>query len=1372
MTWKTENMEKAEKLRPAQSFPSLCHSPRNNPVHRAVLLGKAVSVSELIARYQSILDCERNMTKQEHPKLMERRYPSQTNATPMGKNYALSPSHPSNMCPNKSMEGLPIPNISAPTRNLKGLLTSSDTPKVTPRCKSLHCAPLKTPPPKGLLRKREADASPMTTIQPLSMEPRPRKDPSFLSSLQNFQRKAEQSPATIKWKESSAKEGKLLRDRPTILSSVPGTASDSTMGRSYDRTRSFLDTSDNTIHILQQGRGRSSAPSVKELSALYLSQTAAADAGSPAQPTTVKDNSIHSPRRQEKSKPMLKEMCASCLKPIYSMERVAIDRVCVHRSCFCCQVCRRKLSLQNYAALHGVFYCQVHYKQMAGAGSRSEMEKLEHQQGDHQVQRGPQPQDWCNRTKKTETREKLTSSNAQGDLQLAEHRQELNSRSVLLGNKIRTVWPPSGTALLAVDGKAGKEACSWKKSALSLQTHQAAGSRAGRMVPWGQEGKSAAEAAVEKGRFLPGITYAKEGEQVCSWPKNREQRGSEKAGVGNVPEGKRGSKVSQRVAAIQQGQAQLKRGPASPSFPPVLEPVKPLPRGSLVLHTTHQSTKPTKWADLQDTEGRTLPVSEVPEMENKVCGSLSTPSEGGTTPDMTNNKPELTVATTGTAGDKDHLGERMNSTQHIHVPEEPEIRDTTSTELKCVPGGVDLPENEAQEAHSHSDVLNEKLKVNTKEFLGKQIAVTLGESMQPSSISDLPGIESKGRAFEKTKEEKAVSISGSLKEVGSEHPSQQNKAEKRRDSSSGLPEKTDDHGVSCLQETELQDTCGPLKTNTHKDNLRQNIKSPGKDFPGSTDTPPKGTCAAHSSHDEVINSKSKDSREVLNENILNVSEQPAKTSEYSRPNISLDKSRGHPVSEEEVDLKLPEESTVPLSQTSAQSKETRSSQACRETSGKGFRFGRNPFITLFGSEDKGNTPKKETTTQRKPMKPQSALVTLFGYSSEKKQSPQEKPAGPSEQANTDNRPEKPQGPLSSSSQAKQKAYKNDQLPQPGKMELFPKRIQESSGSFSNSTDILLLAPGTSVSHDDKHERTDPDIHDQMSLNSQVWQQQDCCCPPLMPAQENQKEAAEISESGTNLHPPPEVMPAADNGKNLTREGNHRDAHPLETQNLLSLDLQDTVIEDGILFSPDNSEKLPKEAELHFGNMDFLEDNSLFFSGGQDFPSIASKIPNSALQNSEAENQPFFDTSTSELFQEIPAETSAPLELWDTSSLSLLDGQDEINIRDLEGIQSCAILQQLDLQCQAPKAAEELFGLGLSAEDLTNKHLSAQEDNFPFTYLFTSHVSETFNQGVFDQGQESPEKMRKTSGIEEDYESLPSEDLDALNDDLSEKHFFI
>ncbi|KAL2307157.1 hypothetical protein Nmel_000105 [Mimus melanotis] len=223
-------MEKAEKLRPAQSFPSLCHSPRSNPELRTVLLRKALSVSELVARYQCILNGEKSMTKQEHPKLMEARYPSQNNVIPVGKSCASPRSHPCDMCSSKPMQGVLIPKIGAPARNFRGLLTSSDTPKISPQSKSSRCAPLEAPSP---LRRREADhTSILTTIQPLSMDSKPHRDPAFPSPLQSIQRKARWSPATTTGKESAAKEGKQSRDRQGIISSVPGTADDSATGRS------------------------------------------------------------------------------------------------------------------------------------------------------------------------------------------------------------------------------------------------------------------------------------------------------------------------------------------------------------------------------------------------------------------------------------------------------------------------------------------------------------------------------------------------------------------------------------------------------------------------------------------------------------------------------------------------------------------------------------------------------------------------------------------------------------------------------------------------------------------------------------------------------------------------------------------------------------------------------------------------------------------------------------------------------------------------------------------------------------------------------------------------------------------------------------
>uniref|UniRef100_A0A8C0HIV3 LIM zinc-binding domain-containing protein n=1 Tax=Chelonoidis abingdonii TaxID=106734 RepID=A0A8C0HIV3_CHEAB len=82
------------------------------------------------------------------------------------------------------------------------------------------------------------------------------------------------------------------------------------------------------------------------------------------------------------------EVCSSCLQPVSSMECVAANKVLLHQSCFCCKVCKRKLSLHNYTALHGAFYCKVHYKQLAKTRGGSKEEKTECKQQDH---REPSP---------------------------------------------------------------------------------------------------------------------------------------------------------------------------------------------------------------------------------------------------------------------------------------------------------------------------------------------------------------------------------------------------------------------------------------------------------------------------------------------------------------------------------------------------------------------------------------------------------------------------------------------------------------------------------------------------------------------------------------------------------------------------------------------------------------------------------------------------------------------------------------------------------------------------------------------------------------------------------------------------------------------
>ncbi|XP_078501193.1 LIM domain-containing protein 2 isoform X1 [Lissotriton helveticus] len=81
----------------------------------------------------------------------------------------------------------------------------------------------------------------------------------------------------------------------------------------------------------------------------------------------VKNNSVASAVQRSKSfnlKPPVKELCATCQKTVYPMERLVADKLIFHNSCFCCKHCNTKLSLGSYAALHGEFYCKPHFQQL------------------------------------------------------------------------------------------------------------------------------------------------------------------------------------------------------------------------------------------------------------------------------------------------------------------------------------------------------------------------------------------------------------------------------------------------------------------------------------------------------------------------------------------------------------------------------------------------------------------------------------------------------------------------------------------------------------------------------------------------------------------------------------------------------------------------------------------------------------------------------------------------------------------------------------------------------------------------------------------------------------------------------------------------
>uniref|UniRef100_A0A3Q3IXG7 LIM zinc-binding domain-containing protein n=1 Tax=Monopterus albus TaxID=43700 RepID=A0A3Q3IXG7_MONAL len=104
--------------------------------------------------------------------------------------------------------------------------------------------------------------------------------------------------------------------------------------------------------------------SVKAMSALYLSKVAPQEPNRPLKP--AQDQSSESEKKVKLSKfqPNCREMCSACFKPVYPMEKITTDKYIFHKTCFCCKLCKKKLSMYSYAPLYGEFYCIFHYRQL------------------------------------------------------------------------------------------------------------------------------------------------------------------------------------------------------------------------------------------------------------------------------------------------------------------------------------------------------------------------------------------------------------------------------------------------------------------------------------------------------------------------------------------------------------------------------------------------------------------------------------------------------------------------------------------------------------------------------------------------------------------------------------------------------------------------------------------------------------------------------------------------------------------------------------------------------------------------------------------------------------------------------------------------
>lgn len=86
--------------------------------------------------------------------------------------------------------------------------------------------------------------------------------------------------------------------------------------------------------------------------------TSGSSGGSPASANS------DAPKTTRKFHLPVRETCVSCLKTVYPLERLVANQQIFHTSCFRCSHCNTKLSLGNYASLHGNVYCKPHFSQL------------------------------------------------------------------------------------------------------------------------------------------------------------------------------------------------------------------------------------------------------------------------------------------------------------------------------------------------------------------------------------------------------------------------------------------------------------------------------------------------------------------------------------------------------------------------------------------------------------------------------------------------------------------------------------------------------------------------------------------------------------------------------------------------------------------------------------------------------------------------------------------------------------------------------------------------------------------------------------------------------------------------------------------------
>ncbi|CAI5789138.1 LIM domain containing 2 [Podarcis lilfordi] len=780
---------------------------------------------------------------------------------------------------------------------------------------------------------------------------------------------------------------------------------------SYEKTLGVLNSSGHKSHILCQGHRTASFPSVKERSVLYLSQAAAAAADLPGGLTESAG---------------VKEVCASCSKPVYTAECMAIQNVPLHHACFCCKHCRRKLSLANYATFQGTFYCKSHHQLLAGVKKRSQEENAGIHQRDQQLQIAVQPSPGLgtknrnNRPGKLLAREKMQPPFS-GLYSQAKLRPPSQARQE---NNPRTNWPPLKEAAGKEIGRKYGSPGPLQDAVLILQCRSGAdGSR--REAPGG---KSIAESAraEKKQSQLPRVPLPKHGShwiKTAGGSGDLRVSGKRQLFTGESIPGAQGRKnglsIAERAVMFQGNPLKMKKSV------PVVSPLTSTPLESPSfgsLPSRSEALRTSKATCFAASGGTVADASSLAKgsLEGKRLSSGSSSSTSASDERRADQillraellpKARVPLPALAPADSRQKLPEASKGNMSItlaceeagqlsHISAKP-TEDHKPSQAKAE-SSVYLPEHKGEQSNDEemlgssldsvetglvADQVSENSWEVRIEFPKREMQVVIDPaSLQRPENQLYPETHNSMEA--ENRREKGMQAGGDFDSTETQNGilqevSQNSKPEERATNSDEEAE-IEGHSASSSQAEEAKKTSVPQRNNSQDSTLTSNTAP----FTRENLEPSDLLAETANTNEEIPGKASSDSNiqleeETVRRTILQASKLQVKDQETfdscEVPHLTEKQEMGS------IKVVMKPQSEDGSGPQAISSKETTKESARKQKE-------RNPLARLFASKTQGRACKQEEpAVTKKALKTQSALATLFGYSLEKDKIPKAKP---------------------------------------------------------------------------------------------------------------------------------------------------------------------------------------------------------------------------------------------------------------------------------------------------------------------------------------------------------------------------------------------